>query len=120
MNRRDTIRQELTQPNPGGPDVAEWHTFCKHCDRRITDQGNVWECTHCKKQICPRCAHVTDNLRERFCTEVIDQGCDPPLYNVTDCLEHWYDKKLAEADDKLFDQGELIKKLQSDLSERLT
>jgi hypothetical protein len=43
------------------------------------------------------------------------------FYNLPRCAQcRQYNKKLAEAKQKIYDQGILIKKLQSDIAERIT
>lgn len=119
MNRRDTMRQELNQPNPGGPMMGGEWTHCEHCDNRIHKDTEVCQCSQCGKQLCLKCVYIPQTVIECFCTHIVtDYTTLENKYYPTECVELWYDKKLTEANQKVFDLEELAKNLQRDIAEK--
>lgn len=94
----------LNTERQGMPEDTAWCAQCEHCDATIADKEKVWECAQCRKQICPKCAHVTNEYSERFCTEAITEfsTVEEKRY-PSDCLEVWFEKKLAEEENKVFE-----------------
>ncbi len=137
MNMTDPTILKTEQQ--GMPEPMPEKFECELCGKAI-NEDDKWECAQCETQICPRCAHEIAGFSEKICTEIItDAVTFENKYFATDCLGLWYAQKLAEAEDRLFeltrqrykeqlaeaeakvyDQGKLIKELQSDLNERIT
>ena len=112
MTHPDILKTE----REGRPEDPQPVQYCEHCTSIRTDEP--YKCDQCGKSLCKRCVYVTNNLSHTVCTEILWLN-DEWRYMPSGCLEDLYASKLLEAEDRIYDQAILIKKLQSDLGEKL-